>query len=53
MGDETPLDLPLLGLSRRGEELEVVGVLQKLPREVGLGQGRERSKFVLAFPCRS
>ncbi len=39
MGDQTLLNLSLLGLPCRGEELEVVGVFQQLPREVGLAPG--------------
>ena len=53
MGDQTLLNLSLLGLPCRGEELEVVGVFQQLPREVGLALGIDCSKLVLALPCRS
>ena len=53
MGHESPLDLPLFGLSRRCKKLEVVGVLQQLASKVGLETGQGRSKFVLALPCRS
>ena len=40
MGDQTSFNLALLGLPRRGEELEVVGVFQQFPREVGLVPGQ-------------
>ncbi len=47
MGDQTSLDFPFFGLSRRSRELEVVGILQKLACEVGL-ELRERSLEVCA-----
>src|SRR3954453_8126432 len=51
VGYETSLNLPLLGLSRRCEKLEVVGILQQLACEVRLGQGEGtlevRARFAL------
>ncbi len=40
MGQETPLDLPLLRRRRHSQRIEVVGIFEDLLRQIGLWRGK-------------
>ena len=46
------LQLPLVERLLERQEIEDIGVLQRLPDQVGLGGGSSRSKLVTALPWR-
>jgi len=52
VGQEAALQFPLVSVVGKGEEIEVVGILQGLLGQVGLRRGRVRVKLVAAWPCR-